>query len=627
MSKSSWALGALCALTLSGNAWATGVNVTTYHYDNYRTGWNPNETILTPATVGTAKSGGKTFEMTSFTALDDQVDTQPLIMTHQAIGGHGVHDVAYVTTESNTFYAIDANSGEILRSRTLGPAVPNSSFGYCTNNAASVGINGTPVIDTVKDVMYVIAYEYPNSVPTYYLYELDLKSLNEVVRPTRITATTRLINGTIYAFNPAVTRQRPGLLLSGGNIYAGFGSFCDLFANQSRGWVLGWRADDLHQFPEDRVTNKLATDPDDFFLSAVWMSGYGLAASPSGDVYFVTGNSDPSGTTIDGASNIAESAVQLSSDLAHVKSVFRAIGAAGLDQGDGDFGSGGALLLPPQKGQLFSLLAAAGKDGNLYLLDADKLDTKTAGSADPVNIGGCWCGQSYYTAADGEGRVISSGGNNVNIWRIETGSNPHLGFLQSTASIAGQQDPGFLTTVSTNGQASGSGVIWAVGRADGTAAEHLSLNAFDAESGATLFTANAGVWPNTNGDADIVPVVANGKVYVTSYKGLAIFGLSSASAATIPALAATAALAPLPRGMHELYGIVRAIDGAMLLVETRTGSRVKIDDSLAAKEFHMAEPSVGNAVLARGTFNGADVLQAEWLLHAKKRPAMWPADR
>ena len=28
--------------------------ITTYHYDNYRTGWNQSETALTPANVGTA---------------------------------------------------------------------------------------------------------------------------------------------------------------------------------------------------------------------------------------------------------------------------------------------------------------------------------------------------------------------------------------------------------------------------------------------------------------------------------------------------------------------------------------------------------------------------------------------
>ena len=47
--------------------------VTTYHYDNYRTGWNPNETTLTPANVASSSFG-----LLETVTLDDQVDAQPL---------------------------------------------------------------------------------------------------------------------------------------------------------------------------------------------------------------------------------------------------------------------------------------------------------------------------------------------------------------------------------------------------------------------------------------------------------------------------------------------------------------------------------------------------------------------
>ena len=39
------------------------------------------------------------------------------------------------------------------------------------------------------------------------------------------------------------------------------------------------------------------------------------------------------------------------------------------------------------------------------------------------------------------------------------------------------------------------------------------------------FTASAGTWLNTGGNSNIVPVVANGKVFVASNKELRIFGL------------------------------------------------------------------------------------------------------
>jgi hypothetical protein len=57
----------------------------------------------------------------------------------------------------------------------------------------------------------------------------------------------------------------------------------------------------------------------------------------------------------------------------------------------------------------------------------------------------------------------------------------------------------------------------------------INLFAFNPDAGGAkmtqLFTGSAGSWPNTGGDANLVPVVANGHVYVGSNKQLQIFGL------------------------------------------------------------------------------------------------------
>jgi hypothetical protein len=65
------------AILMGASALLAGAQtaVTTYHYDNYRTGWNPNETTLTPANV---KKPG--FGRLETVALDDQVDGQPLVV-------------------------------------------------------------------------------------------------------------------------------------------------------------------------------------------------------------------------------------------------------------------------------------------------------------------------------------------------------------------------------------------------------------------------------------------------------------------------------------------------------------------------------------------------------------------
>jgi hypothetical protein len=611
------------------------VNVTTYHYDNYRTGWNPNETLLNPGNVGVTAPNGKTLQMINFVALDDQVDAQPLIVTGQTIDG-GVHDIVYVVTESNSIYAIDANTGTIWLRKTFGAPVPQSALpGGCGNNAANVGMGSTPVIDVQNGTMYVMEFYYARgTTPLYRLHALDLSTLNDIVPPVIVRASATLTNGKTYKFNPSVSRQRSALLLANGNVYAGFASYCDIDANLSRGWVLGWQTGTLTPLAHNEMTDKLATSTDDFFLSSIWMSGYGLASGgPNGDIYFVTGNSDYSGDSIDGVNNIGESTVQMSSDLSTVKSVFTPDNWSQLDNNDTDFGSGGALMLPPQPGQTSDLLVAAGKDGNMYFLNADNLNNNTTGPnriLGTYGIGGCWCGQSYFTSGGGIGYVVSSGNNSVGIWRVVTGAHPHLVNMTFTNGIPGSQDPGFFTAVSTNGAAGKGGIIWAVGRADGSSNEYISLNAFNAATGASLYSANAGTWPNTGGNANIVPVVANGKVYVASYQGLAIFGEAKAGVVggvKIPVTAHAPARVVLAPGQHEIFGTVHAINGATVVVQKRDGTLVTVDALAAAKGFDLAPPAIGHGILVRGTYNPAGVMVASVVLHAKDHAAMWQPDR
>jgi hypothetical protein len=148
-----------------------------------------------------------------------------------------------------------------------------------------------------------------------------------------------------------------------------------------------------------------------------------------------------------------------------------------------------------------------------------------------VNIGGCWCGPSYYQGADGVGRVVSSGGNQVETWKVNTSLRPAL-ILEASSPVlaATSQAPGFFTTVSSNGLQTNTAIIWAIGRPAGPigSSRPIVLYAFNGtRSGSNLpllWSGRAGVWPYS-GDANLVPTVANGMVYVVSYKELAIFGL------------------------------------------------------------------------------------------------------
>jgi outer membrane protein assembly factor BamB len=92
-------IGLVFSATLdTASAQQGSVNVVTYHYDTLRTGWNPNETILTTSNVNSS-----TFGVLAQVTVDDQVDAQPLI----------VNNTVYVVTENNTVYAIDGGTGAI----------------------------------------------------------------------------------------------------------------------------------------------------------------------------------------------------------------------------------------------------------------------------------------------------------------------------------------------------------------------------------------------------------------------------------------------------------------------------------------------------------------------------------
>jgi hypothetical protein len=501
--------------------------VTTYHYDNYRTGWNQKETVLTPANVASSSFG-----LLQTVPLDDQVDAQPLVVPAVLITAgkfQGTHDVVYVATEGNTVYAIDIHSRTVLLSVNFGTPV-NYPLG-CTNNGPNVGITSTPVIDLSAKTLYVMVYTQDANGPAYRLHALDLGSLTDKVKPQVVTASHTLTDGTTFTFDATYQRQRPALLLANNSIYAGFGSFCDFSSDVSRGWLLGWTAGSLKPFPSNQLIDQQVTSRGSpFYLSSIWMAGYGLAADDKGNILFVTGNSDP--TTYDGVTNIQESVVKISPTLTTVLDLFTPRNQPTLDQGDTDFGSGGALVLPDQPGSIPHLAVAAGKNGMMFLMNEDNLGgyspykNQVLGS---YGVGACWCGQSYFVdPSDGAARVVSSGGRQVKVWKVQTSPKPALLKLTVSPSVGGGQDPGFITTISSNGNT--NPIIWALARPTNFGKPLIRLFAFDPESGGTTMTqllkVTAGTWPNRGGDANLVPVVADGLVFVASYQQLQVFGLT-----------------------------------------------------------------------------------------------------
>lgn len=392
------------------------------------------------------------------------------------------------------------------------------------------------------------------------------------------------------------------------------------------------------------------------------MSGFGPAADSSGHVFFVTGNSAGNYSS---PNNVEESAVRISPDLREIKGIFTPYNPQGLDGSDVDFGAGGILLIPDHAGGTPRLAVAAGKDGNMYLLDRDKLGGLSTNSSPSSIISGSnvsaeqiapdfsscensHAGPSYFTGSDGVGRVVSSGGYEAIVWKVLTsGSTAPALMLDKSSSFPYAtgtdlcnpqvQDPGFFTSVSSNGTKADTAIIWAVQRPNPTTTCQnenstcsVTLYAFDPTKNGTSSAPNsmlvdqlAGYWPNLSSNANIVPVVANGKVYVASYEKLAIFGLGAAGTISLNPPAP-----PTPQlNARLIYGKVVKLENGLISIELRSKKIVRIDAAMATRRHRSVPAAPGKSIGVFGVFDEkSGLIYAHRTFGIEGSPTSWPAD-
>lgn len=144
----------------------------------------------------------------------------------------------FLASTQNIVRSIDAKTGTVLLTRTLGEPFKQSDIG-CTDIPDTIGIIGTPIIDPKTDIMYLYSKQYiPNyrvagqygmENGVYYFYAIDTKTLNTV------DGFPILVDGTVADNDPrryfigGTVLQRPALAQYKDFVYAGFGGHCDLF--------------------------------------------------------------------------------------------------------------------------------------------------------------------------------------------------------------------------------------------------------------------------------------------------------------------------------------------------------------------------------------------------------------
>jgi hypothetical protein len=502
--------------------------VLTYHSDNLRTGWNPNETQLTPKTVASSKFG-----FLQLVATDGLVSAQPLYVPNVTLPAGGKHDLLIVATEHDSVYAFDASTlGQLwhtsfsIPSQGIGPQPDSSSS--CKVVAPWIGVSSTPAIDPVAQVVYVVAKtaQTQGSTTTYFqtLHALSLKTGTDVVAPVVITGTFELSGGQPITFDPEHTYDRAGILLQNGVVYTAFSTMCDGMKTSSHGWAFAYSAATLA--PTGSFNTTLDSTGYEF-RGSVWQSTYGIAGDAEGNVYFVTGNG--AFDAYPGGANYGDSVLKMGPQLT-VDDYFTPYNESQLEMADLDLGSGGVMLLPDQPGSVPHIAVAGGKATALYLLNRDDLGEFTPSGPDhvlqsiPFSGSGVWGGPAYFSDKEGAYIYYALTGGPLTSYHLSTGP-PRLTPVASTALTFGGVG-GTIPTISSNGEKPASAVAWAITRPAKGSSASITLVAFDATKlGTQLFAGTIGAWGNDRSTPFLAPMVAAGRVYVGGPAGVSVFGL------------------------------------------------------------------------------------------------------
>ena len=325
----------------------TPIDVTTYHYEQGRSGWNQAETDLTQASVGSAKFG-----LLKTLAVDGNVFAQPLIVSGYTMPDGSVHDVLIVATGHNSVYAYDAQSYAVLWHVNLGKPQSTADVG-CTDVRPEYGISSTPVIvrsAANAGTLYVVSATEPSRFTfETQLHALDIGTGKDLLTPATISPSATIARGATLNFSAQNQWSRAGLAWANNTIYVSIGSHCDNSSGSISGWMLPFSPTLAAGAPFHTIEHAAGTE-----LASIWMSGFAPAIDASGNILAVTGNGE-----FDGKHDYGESVLSLSPDVQTVNSTFTPAAYAQLNAADLDFASGGDHA---GAGVLGADLAAAGGD-------------------------------------------------------------------------------------------------------------------------------------------------------------------------------------------------------------------------------------------------------------------------
>jgi len=322
-------------------------------------------------------------------------------------------------------------------------------------------------------------------------------------------------------FDPKQYNERAGLLLLNGVVYLGWSSHCDI--DPYTGWLMGYNENSLAQ------TSVLNLTPNGS-EGSIWQSGAGLVADSSGNIYFLDANGsfgttlNASGMPANGDYGNAFMKVSTTGNKLAPTDYFTMSNTVAESNRDEDLGSGGAMLLPDETdstGTVRHLAVGAGKDANIYVVDRDNMGKfHAAGNQIYQELGGALSGQEFGMPAFWNNTVYYGGvGDSIRAYPIAQAK-----LATSPGSKTAHQFPYPGATPSVSSSGTSNGILWAVDNSNPAV-----LYAYDAtDLTKELYDSNQASGSRDHfgpGNKYITPMIVNGKVYVGTQTGVAVFGL------------------------------------------------------------------------------------------------------
>jgi hypothetical protein len=439
---------------------------------------------------------------TNFTGtIVGNVHAQPLY-----IEGGKNGPMVIVVTASNNVYALNANTGVAIWSRTdIGPAVTS---GLNCGNINPVGIIGTPVVDLASRSLFFDALIQGNPIK-HFLY-----SLNVDTGATNPNWPVDLNNAGI-GFTSLDQEDRGALALVNGIVYVPFSGYLGDCGNY-HGWVVGVHIDN------PSMVGGWATAAEG---GGIW--GHSGVASDGTNMFVITGNTftSPSDPWSGG-----EAIVRLQAGpifTGQPTDFWAPANWQSLDNSDTDLGGCSAILIDVPGANPSQLVLALGKDGNAYLVNRNNLGG-VAGPVASAGVDGTLRGQSSatYTTAQGTYFVFRAGSSSVKAYKITPTSPPAITFAWQ-ADQNGQGSPWVTTTGGTN-----NAIVWVV------EGDHR-LHGYDGDTGDVVF-AGGGANELMTGDRKWNSgMVARGSIYVANDNKVYKFKLPTGTPTPTPSVTPT----------------------------------------------------------------------------------------